>query len=139
MTTNQTPVYSNHPLPPGRILRREIEHRDISRQALADQMGCSIELVNDIISGAASVTPDIAADIQSALGIKAYLWLNLETTYRATLAHNELVTRQGPNHTCDLGPTCPSRIATTHDQDETYDEETTSANILMDEGEDASA
>lgn len=133
-------VYSNHPLSPGRILRREIEYRGISQNDLANQMGCSAQLVDDIINADTPVTPEIAGAIEKALGIKAYLWTNLEASYRATIAHNELIEREGPIHDCHMGEECPTQQNYEDDEDEDdefaygYDERPSSAGILRDEG-----
>lgn len=142
MKTDQPPmVYSNLPLPPGRILRREIEYRGVSRNELASQMGCSAQLVDDIINADTPVTPEIASLIEKALGIKAYLWTNLEASYRATLAHNDLVAREGPIHDCHMGENCPARQTYEDDEDDedeytyTHDEQPSRASILRDEGE----
>ena len=143
MKTEQPRVYSNMPLPPGRIIRREIEHRGISRNELADRMDCSVELVNGVINADAPVTPEIARAIEDALEIPAYLWTRLEASYRATLAHNELVERDGLDHACELGDDCPARIAYDDEDDDDdedeyayrYDEQPASASILRDEGE----
>ena len=141
MKTKQPMVYSNHPLPSGRILRREIEHRGVSRKELAIQMGCSVQLVDDVINAETTITAEIAKAIEKALGIRAYLWTNLEASYRATLAHNELIAREGPNHDCHMGQECPSRQTYDDEDDDdtdetlTYDQEPTSANTLMDKSE----
>ena len=139
METKHPRVYSNQPLPPGRILRREIEHRGISRTNLATQMDTSLEAINGIINADTPVTSEIAIAIEKALNIPAYLWTNLEASYRATLAHNEIVSREGPDHACDLGQECPARQTYDDDEDDeaelTPDEQPSRANILMDEGE----
>ena len=134
MATDKQLVFSDLPVSPGSVLQEEIEARGVTADKLATLMGRATSIVTEILQERAAVTPDLADAIEAALGINSQFWLNLEAGFRATLAHNELGTRQGPNHTCDLGLTCSSRIATTHDQDETYDEKITSANILMDEG-----
>ena len=133
MKTERKLVSSDHPLPPGRILRREIEYRGVSREELANQVGRPVEVIDHIISADIAVTACIATDIEKALGINATIWTNLETSYRATLAHNKQVAADGPNHTCDLGDDCPTRQ--TYDDDEDDDEAEISARMLMDDGE----
>ena len=97
-------------------------------------MGHPQSLIEDIISERTTVTTEIADDIERALGIDSQFWLNMEAGFRATLAHNELVARAGPNHACDLGEDCPT--LQTYDDDEADEEESEiSAGILMDEGE----
>ena len=133
MTTSEQRVWSNYPVSPGSILKEEIEHRSISHRELATMMGCPKALVDDIIAERTTVIPEIADDIQKALGIKAHLWLNLEAGYRATLARNEQVAIEGPNHTCDLGDNCPTRQ--TYEEYEVAEDTEIPASILMDEGE----
>ena len=103
-------------------------------------MGCSVQLVDDFINADIPVTQEIADAIEDALGIKAYLWTNLESSYQATIAHNDLVARDGLEHVCDLGEDCPSRQTYDDEDDDedefTADEQPSRANILMDEGED---
>ena len=135
MTTNEQRVWSNYPVSPGSILKEEIDYLGISHRELATMMDCSNSLVDDIIAERAPVTSQIAADIEKALGIKAYIWTNLETTYRITLAHNQLVAREGPNHTCDLGDDCPARRTYDDEDEDTHDKQPHDASILMDDGE----
>ena len=133
MTTNEQRVWSNYPVSPGSILKEEIDYRGISHRELATMMDCSNSLVDDIIAERAPVTSQIAADIEKALGIKAYIWTNLETSYRITLAHNQLVAREGPNHTCDLGDDCPTRQ--TYDDEDEDEQAEIHASVLPYEGE----
>ena len=136
MATDFKRVWSNTAIPPGNLLKREIEFRGISRNQLARLMDRTPDEIDDIIEAKTYITPSIADDIEKAIGIKAYFWTGLETTYRATLAHNEVVAREGPTHDCDLGHDCPSRQTyEDDDEDYIYDEEPSSASILMDEGE----
>ena len=133
MTTREQRVWSNYPVSPGSILKEEIDYRGISHRELATMIGCSKSSVDDIIAAKTAVTPHIADDIEKALDIKAYLWLNLEAGYRATLAHNKQVAADGANHTCDLGDDCPARQ--TYEEDEEDEEAEIPARMLMDEGE----
>ena len=97
--------------------------------------------MDDIINADTPVTQEIANAIEKALGIKACLWMNLESSYQATIAHNDLVARDGLDHACDLGEDCPSRQTYDDEDDDdedefTADEQPSRANILMDEEED---
>ena len=98
MTTNEQRVWSNYPVSPGSILKEEIDYLGISHRELATMMDCSNSLVDDIIAERAPVTSQIAINIEKALGIKAYIWTNLETSYRITLAHNQLAARRPQPH-----------------------------------------
>lgn len=148
MATRETRVWSNYPLSPGRCLKEEIDYRGISTEKLAEMMDRPIQLVNNIIDAEIPVTDEIAAGIEKALGIKAYLWTNLEASYRATVAHNDLISREGPIHDCYMGEDCPARLTYLEGDDDdddeadetfTYDDAPSSADVLMDDGESAAS
>ena len=82
-------VWSDFAVSPGSVLKEEIEHRGITQEELADLMGQPPQVVDGIICGKTAITHATAGDIQSALGISAQFWLNLETAYRMTLAKQE--------------------------------------------------
>ena len=89
MATNQRRVWSNLPVSPGSVLKEEIEYRGISEKELADHMGRPIQVVNDIVLGKKAITKTTANQLQTALGISAQFWLNLENSYQVTLAKQE--------------------------------------------------
>ena len=82
-------VWSDLPVSLGSVLKEEIEHRGITREELATLMGKPPRVIDEIICGREAITPTTASEIQRALGISAQFWLNLETTYRRTLARQE--------------------------------------------------
>ena len=82
-------VWSDFPVSPGSVLKEEIEHRGITQEELAALMGQPPRVIDEIICGREAITPTTASEIQRALGISAQFWLNLETTYRMTLARQE--------------------------------------------------
>jgi HTH-type transcriptional regulator / antitoxin HigA len=73
-------------IPPGELLEEELEERGISQAELARLMGRPAQAVNEIIHARKQITPETALQLEQALGIPAYLWLNLESDYRLTLA-----------------------------------------------------
>ena len=77
-------VWSNTAIPPGNLLKREIEFRGISRNQLARLMDRTPRRNRRQSSKQKPTSPpSIADDIEKAIGIKAYFWTGLETTYRA--------------------------------------------------------
>ena len=68
--------------PPGELLREELEAREWSQMDLAEILGVSHRLVNEIIAGKRVVTPETALGLSAALGTSAQLWLNLEASYQ---------------------------------------------------------
>ena len=71
--------------PPGEFLRDELEERGWTQVELADILGKSIPLVNEIILGKREITPATAHALAAVLGTTAQYWLNLESVYRLFL------------------------------------------------------
>lgn len=90
MATSSHSTWSDHPVPPGSILKEEIEFRGITQKELADLMGRSFEVIDDIVLGKRAITKTTATQLQTALGISAQFWLNLENSYRVTLSKQEM-------------------------------------------------
>jgi len=68
--------------PPGEFLREELEAREWSQMDLAEILGVSHRLVNEIVVGKRAVTPETAMGLAAALDTSAQLWLNLEASYQ---------------------------------------------------------
>lgn len=70
---------------PGEFLRDELEERGWTQVDLAEILGKSVPLVNEVILGKREITPATAYALAEALGTSAQYWLNLETAYRLYL------------------------------------------------------
>ena len=88
-------VWSDFAVSPGSVLKEEIEHRGITQEELAALMGQPPRVIDEIICGREAITPTTASEIQNVLGISAQFWLNLETTYRMTLARQNRQDAEG--------------------------------------------
>ncbi len=77
--TNRMPAET---VAPGEFLREEIEARGWTQETFAEVLGKSVRLVNEILMGRRSITPETATVLGQALGTSAELWLNLESTYQ---------------------------------------------------------
>ena len=87
MTIKPALVFSDLPIPPGEALSEELAARGITRQELADALGCGWREIGEIIRGEQAITPDIATGICGVLdGIDADFWTGLESRYRLALA-----------------------------------------------------
>ena len=73
---------------PGEILKDEIEYRGISQKKLAEQMGMSHSVVNEILNGRRPLTEYNAMLFEAALGVEA------DTLMRLQLKYNMQVIRQ---------------------------------------------
>ncbi len=71
---------------PGRILSEELKARDISQKALAERMRRPPQVINQIIKGKKSITPETAIGIEKVLGIDAQIWINLQGIHDIALA-----------------------------------------------------
>lgn len=78
IANNLTPSESIHP---GEMIKDEIEYRGLSQRKLAEQMGISPTLLNDILNGKRSVSTEYALLFEAALGIDAEIWLRQQGRY----------------------------------------------------------
>jgi len=67
---------------PGEHIREEIEARGWTQETLAEVLGKSVRLVNEILTGRRSITPETATVLAEAFGTSAEVWLNLESAYQ---------------------------------------------------------
>jgi len=72
--------------PPGEFIQDELDARGWTQRDLAEIMGCSHRLVNEIVRARRSITPETACKLGEAFGTSAELWLNLESSYRLHVA-----------------------------------------------------
>ncbi len=89
-TRNETRAYSDLAIPPGETLLDELRERGITQKAFAEMIGRPPQLVNEIVNGKKAITAETALQFEAALGISAVTWMNLESTYRLTLARNAM-------------------------------------------------
>lgn len=78
IANNLTPSELIHP---GEMIKDEIEYRGLSQRKLAEQMGISPTLLNEILNGKRSVSTEYALLFEAALGIDAEIWLRQQGRY----------------------------------------------------------
>ena len=78
------------PVHPGRLLRREMQARSLSANALALALRVSSGRITDILNGKRGVSPETAMRLARYFGNSARFWLNLQTTYELEVAEAEL-------------------------------------------------
>jgi len=66
---------------PGRLLRREIEARNLSANRLALDIGVPSGRITDILDGRRSITADTAVRLGLYFGNRPQLWLGLQDGY----------------------------------------------------------
>jgi HTH-type transcriptional regulator/antitoxin HigA len=92
MTPNQV-LYSDAVIPPGEYLQETIEELEISQAELARRMGRPIPVINEIIKGSKSITPDTALQLEQVTSVPAHVWMGLEDEYQLVLARQQELLR----------------------------------------------
>jgi HTH-type transcriptional regulator/antitoxin HigA len=81
-TTASRPFAPDYATPPGDSLRETLEALEMTQAELAERTGLSTKHVNQIIAGAAPVTPETALALERVTGAPAGFWTNLEAAYQ---------------------------------------------------------
>jgi HTH-type transcriptional regulator / antitoxin HigA len=74
---------------PGETLLDVLEERGIKPNDLAERTGQPRKRIAEVIQGRAAITPEIALELDRALGIPAGFWKAREALYREFLARRE--------------------------------------------------
>jgi len=77
---------TDYAVAPGAYLEEWIEDQGLSQQRVADMLGSSRKLVNEIVHGRAPITTETALRLERVVGIPADAWLRYEALYRADRA-----------------------------------------------------
>lgn len=75
--------------PPGDFIREELEERNWTQGDLAEILSRPLQLVNEIVLGKRSITPETAQGLASAFNTSPELWLNLESAYQLSKLKTE--------------------------------------------------
>jgi addiction module HigA family antidote len=78
---------------PGRLLRREMEARGLSANALALALRTPSGRVTDILNGKRGISPETAMRLGRYFGNSAQFWLNLQMAYELAVAERDLGAR----------------------------------------------
>ncbi len=87
METNFNPNYSIHP---GVFLREEMEALRTSQKALAEKIGVSKTIINEILHGKRKINGELAVKLEQVLYSPASYWLNLQALYDEAEARKKL-------------------------------------------------
>ena len=77
------------PIHPGEMVKDELEARGISQRKFASIIGCSYTVFNEILNCKRPITTDYALRIEAALGIKAYMLVNMQSEYNLQTARQD--------------------------------------------------
>ena len=81
--------YGFCPTHPGEILKDEIEYRGISQKRLAEQMGMSYSVINEILNGHRPLTEINALLFEAALGVEADTLMRLQLKYNMQIIRKD--------------------------------------------------
>ena len=77
------------PTHPGEVLKDEIEYRKVSQRKLAEQMGISYKVLNDLLNGRRALPTATAMMFEAALGVPADSLMRLQLKYNMQQAMND--------------------------------------------------
>ncbi len=80
----------DYAIPPGETVRSTLEALGMSQADLARRSGLSIKHINQVIQGAAAISPDTALAFERVLGVPARFWNALEANHQARAAELRL-------------------------------------------------
>lgn len=78
------------PIHPGEMLKEEVEYRNTKQTQLAEQIGISYKMLNDILNCRRSLTTSTALLFEAALGIDAGLLMRMQLDYNLQTAKKDL-------------------------------------------------
>lgn len=79
----------SEPVHPGTLLKEEIEYRGITQKQLAQQMGVSYSVLNEILNGKRPISIEYALYLEAVLGIDAQLWIQMQADYNLQVAKSD--------------------------------------------------
>lgn len=74
---------------PGRLLKRELNARELSANRLALDIGVPSGRITDILNGRRSITADTAVRLGRYFGNSAQFWLDLQSQYDIGVVERE--------------------------------------------------
>lgn len=77
------------PIHPGELLKEEVEYRNIPQKKLAEQMGVSYKVLNDILNCRRPITIQTALLIEAALNIPAHILIGMQTDYNVQVTKSD--------------------------------------------------
>lgn len=86
IANNLTPFEPTHP---GELIRDELEERNMTQVKLAEQIGVSPSLLNEVVNGKRGINTELALLLEAALGISADMWLKLQADYNMQVAKSD--------------------------------------------------
>lgn len=70
----------------GEVIKDELSARDMKQSELSELTGIQKPILNDVIKGKRSLTPEMALLLENALGVSAIYLMNIQTQYELDCA-----------------------------------------------------
>ena len=86
IANNLTPFEPTHP---GELIRDELESLGMKQSKLAEQIGVSPSLLNEVINGKRGVNTELALLLEASIGVPADVWLKLQADYTMQVAKSD--------------------------------------------------
>ena len=83
IANNLTPFEPTHP---GELIMDELEARNMTQAKLAENIGVSPSLLNEIIKGKRAVNTEMALMLEAAIDLPADMLLNMQSAYNMQMA-----------------------------------------------------
>jgi antitoxin HigA-1 len=74
---------------PGRLLRRELQARELSANRVSLDLGVPSGRITNILNGRRAITADTAVRLGRYFGNSAQFWLNLQSQYDIAIVEKE--------------------------------------------------
>lgn len=74
---------------PGEMIKDELAARGITQKVMAQKMGVSYTVFNEILNGKRPVTTEYALLLEAALGTDANIWIGLQSDYNMQKAKQD--------------------------------------------------
>jgi addiction module HigA family antidote len=74
---------------PGRLLRRELQARELSANRVSLDLGVPSGRITDILNGRRAITADTAVRLGRYFGNSAQFWLDLQSQYEIAMVERE--------------------------------------------------
>lgn len=78
------------PVHPGRVLRRELDARQLSANRLALELKLPSGRITDILNGKRGVSPETALRLGRFFSVSPRFWLTLQMAYELAIAEREI-------------------------------------------------
>lgn len=86
IANNLTPFEPTHP---GELIRDELQSIGMTQSKLAERIGVSPSLLNEVIKGKRPVNTELALLLEASIGVPADIWLNLQAEYNMQMAKSD--------------------------------------------------